>query len=151
MTRFRLRLPLALFVACLLAAPALAGPTPGDNTPGRGPNLDQLERALEGLDLDPTARDSALEVLDAARAESRQGRRKRIAAVRALNDLLSQAAPDEDAVMAQVEVLGAAQIERSKLHLRTLLDLREVIGDEAWQALRDETRAQRRSRLSRRR
>lgn len=117
-----------------LATAAFAGPGGGCRDGGR---LQHLERRIETLDLAPETRDAAYELLDRARqqrrsvrAEMRQGREK-------IREMLAQDSPDQDAILAQADALGAVRLEARKAQLRTLVGLRKLLTAEQWQELQE--------------
>jgi Spy/CpxP family protein refolding chaperone len=124
---------LALVVVVLLGA-GMAESKPGRacHGHGKGAHLDRIEAKLAELELDAETRAAAEQVIAAARAESEARREEMADARRALHDLLEQEAPAVDAVMAQADAVGALQTESHKAKLRTMLELRSVLGPEHW-------------------
>jgi Spy/CpxP family protein refolding chaperone len=128
---------LALVVVALLGAgTAYSKPGHGGcHGHGKGSRLDRLEAKLAELDLDVDTRAAAAGVLEQARAD-REARHDEVReARRALHELLDQEAPAVDQVMAQADALGALQTEAHKAKLRTMLELRALVGAEQWQEL----------------
>jgi Spy/CpxP family protein refolding chaperone len=113
---------------------------------GKGGRLDRLEAKLADLPLAPEQREAAEQVMAQARAE-REAQGEQVGeARRALRDLLEQDAPVLDEVMAQADVLGALETDSHKAKLRTMIELRAVLGPEAWQELKDSLRHRKRGR-----
>ena len=103
---------------------------------GKGAYFDRMEAKLAELQLDEQTRASAQQVIATARTESDARRAELADARRALHDLLEQEAPAVDAVMAQADAVGALQTESNKAKLRTMLELRSVLGPEQWNELK---------------
>lgn len=130
----RLLLGAALAVALLGAAPTAGAGSGFDPGSGPGPRPERLEGMVDhlarALDLDDATR-AGIEAIVASnrpRAEAldasiREQRRE-------LHDLLAADSPDEAAVMAKVESLGALETEMHKLHLATLLAVRARLSPE---------------------
>ena len=129
---------LALFVVALLGA-GTAFSTPGHRGcegHGKGGRLDRLEAKLADLPLDTETRAAAAQVLERARSE-REARHEDLREARHnLYALLEQETPVVEQVMAQAEALGALETEAHKSKLRTMLELRALLGAEQWEALR---------------
>lgn len=122
---------LSLVVGLSLASTALARPR------GHGyGHLTSLEHRVERLDLDGETRTAVYAVIDQARAEQRDLRRQIREAYQALRAYLEQETPDEEAVMAQAETIGALQTERRKQALRTLLAVWAQLTPEQRESLR---------------
>jgi Spy/CpxP family protein refolding chaperone len=129
---------LALVVVALLGAgTAYSKPGRGGcHGHGKGAGLDRLEAKLAELELDADTRAAAARVLEQARAD-RAGRRDEMRdARRALHELLEREQPAVDQVMAQADAVGALQTEAHKAKLRTMLELRALVGAEQWQELK---------------
>jgi Spy/CpxP family protein refolding chaperone len=107
-----------------------------DHHRGPGAGLDQLERRVEGLGLDAETSQAVYAVLDAARQEGRGLRTQLHQQHEALRALLEQDTPDEAAVLAQVDKLGALQTEERKQEMRAFLKVRSLLTPEQRQALR---------------
>jgi Spy/CpxP family protein refolding chaperone len=130
---------LALVVVALVGA-GTAYSKPGHSGchgHGKGARLDRLEAKLAELELDADTRAAAARVLEQARTEGDARRDEMRDARRALHELLAQDTPAVEQVMAQADALGALQTEAHKAKLRTLLELRALVGPEQWQELRD--------------
>jgi Spy/CpxP family protein refolding chaperone len=127
---------LALLALVALPRGAAAGPPEGG--PGRHgpPPIDRLlgEHAEElGLD---AATLEQVEGIAAAAHEQEQPLRDALHGEREkLRALLDQDAPDEEAVMQQVESIGAAETELHKQRLRTMLAVRALLTPEQRQGL----------------
>jgi Spy/CpxP family protein refolding chaperone len=102
---------------------------------GKGAGLDRLEAKLAELELDVDTRAAAARVLEQARTEREARHEQKREARRALHALLEQEAPVVEEVMAQADALGALQTEARKAKLRTLLELRALVGADQWQEL----------------
>jgi Spy/CpxP family protein refolding chaperone len=103
---------------------------------GKGARFDTLGAKLAELELDAQTRAAAQQVIATARTESEARREELSAARRALHDLLEQDAPAVDAVMAQADAVGALETESHKAKLRTMLELRSLLGPEQWSELK---------------
>jgi Spy/CpxP family protein refolding chaperone len=130
---------LALVVVILVGAgTALSKPGHGGcHGHGKGGRLDRLEAKLADLELDADTRAAAARVLEQARTEREAQRDELKDARRALHELLAQETPAVEQVMAQADALGALQTEAHKAKLRTMLELRALVGPDQWQELRD--------------
>jgi Spy/CpxP family protein refolding chaperone len=129
---------LALVVVLLLGA-GMAESRPrhgGCHGHGKGDRFERLEAKLAELELDAGTRAAAEQVLARARSESESRREATREARRALHDLLEQEQPAVDQVMEQADALGALETEAHKAKLRTLIELRALVGPEQWQELR---------------
>ena len=136
--------PLALALAVLFVpGPALAQ-TGGDELPGQ-----RLERHLDALELEPATRDALRGLISAARREGESHRRQLRSALRELHGLMDADRPDERAVMAQVERLGALRTEAHKRLIATLLEVRKRLTPEQRAELRARLRAEGRERWRR--
>ena len=133
---------LALVVVALLGAgTAYSKPRHGGcHGYGKGARLDRLEAKLAELPLDADTKAAAARVLEQARADREARHDEMRDARRALHELLAKDEPALDAVMAQADTLGALQTEAHKSKLRTLLELRSLVGPEQWKALRESLR-----------
>lgn len=125
----------AAVLACLgLGSAATANedgpPGPGSGWRGRHgpPPIDRiLERHAEELGLSDAVREQVRGVAEAAE-EEQQPLDDALAEQReVLHELLSQDAPDADAVLRQADVVGAAETEVHKQRLRTLLAVRALL------------------------
>jgi len=89
-----------------------------------------LEREAGRLGLDAAALARIRAVADAARPESERLEAAKREERQALWGLLSADAPDRDAVMRQVEKLGAADTALEKQRITTMLEIRELLTPE---------------------
>jgi Spy/CpxP family protein refolding chaperone len=140
---------LALVVVALLGAgTAYSKPGHGGcHGHDEGARLDRLEAKLAELELDVDTRAAAARVLEQARTESATRRDAMHDARRALHELLEQEEPAVDRVMAQADVVGALQTEAHKAKLRTMLELRALVGAEQWKELEGSLRHRHRERM----
>jgi Spy/CpxP family protein refolding chaperone len=110
---------------------------------GKGSYLDRLEAKLDDLGLEAETRAAAAQVVEQARAERETRRDVEREARRALHELLEQEAPAPEQVMAQADAIGALETESHKAKLRTMLELRSLLGAEKWQELQGSLRHRR--------
>lgn len=128
---------LALVAVVLLGAGmAESKPGRGCHGHGKGARFERMEAKLAELTLDEQTRAAAQQVIATAKTESEARREELSQARRALHDLLEQETPSLDAVMAQADAVGALETESHKAKLRTMLELRAVLGPEHWSELR---------------
>lgn len=120
----------ALAAAALAVGIGLVAAADADARRGWGGER-RLDAVLEKLDVDEATRAAARGIVEEARPATRALREQVREAHRSLRALLEQAEPDEDAVLAQVETLGELRTELRKRQLRTLLEVRAVLPDEA--------------------
>lgn len=122
MTRFALSAAAAL-LTCFALGPAFAeeeGPPFHHRMRGEA----RLEQTLEEIGLDPAQKEKVRAILDASK-QARETQREQMRAAREqMRALLDQEKPDEAAVMAQADRMGALKTERHKAMLRTLLAVR---------------------------
>jgi len=109
--------------------PPLAGPMPGP-PPGPPPIERILERYADRLQLSDEARAEIDRLARSSHAEIDALRRQLRALHDEMRDLLSQDAPDEARVMAQVDAISAAEAELQKLRLRAMLRIRGLLTPE---------------------
>jgi Spy/CpxP family protein refolding chaperone len=128
---------LALVVVALLGA-GMAESKEGRGCHGRdkGARFEKMEAKLAELELDEKTRAAAQQVIATAKTDSEARREELSEARSALRDLLEQEAPALDAVMAQADAVGALETESHKAKLRTMLELRGLLGPEQWDALK---------------
>jgi Spy/CpxP family protein refolding chaperone len=140
---------LALVVVVLLgASTALSKPGHGGcRGHGAGARFDRLEEKLGTLSLDESTRAAASRLIAQARTESEARREEMRDARGALRELLAQDTPSVDAVMAQADVVGALETESHKAKLRTMIELRSLLGPERWQELRESLHEKRGERM----
>ena len=132
---------LALVVVALLGA-GIAHSKPGGACHGKRGSMGRLEAKLDELSLDANTRAAAAQVIAKARSEGETRREEMRDARHALHELLEQEAPAVDQVMAQADALGALQTDAHKAKLRTLLELRALVGPEQWKELKGSLRHQ---------
>jgi Spy/CpxP family protein refolding chaperone len=141
---------LALVVVALLGAgTALSKPRHGGcHGHGQGARLDRLEEKLAEFDRSMRTRAAGARVIEQARTERETRRRAEMRAARsALHELLEQDTPAVEQVMAQADALGALETEAHKSKLRTMLEMRALLGTEQWQSLEDSLRHRRGERM----
>ena len=119
----------------LLALPALTAAARGRHEGAHG--LRGLERGLERLELTDEVRERVDAILDEARPQHEALHEQLRDAHRRLRDLLDEPAPDEQAVLAQAEVLGGLQTEAHKQKLQVMLQIRPLLSDEQREQLRE--------------
>jgi Spy/CpxP family protein refolding chaperone len=161
--RFAAAAPLALLM--LVFAGAAAGqdqwppPRPPHGGPPGGPPHHRggppplehvLERNAERLGLDAATEAEIRAISSASRAEGERIRESLDAAHREMRALLSADAPDESAVMQQVERIGALETEAHKSRLRGMLQIRALLTPEQ-RAVLVEIHKERRARRGERR
>jgi Spy/CpxP family protein refolding chaperone len=123
----------ALALAALLVAPRLAGAWPGEpppGPPGGGPPGGFIGQDLDQLGLAPETRAQIDRIVADARARGEALRPQIEAAHRTLHDLLTQGAPDQEAVMHQAEALGALELSEHKNRLEAMLAIRALLTPE---------------------
>jgi Spy/CpxP family protein refolding chaperone len=134
---------MALLVAggVVLAAPlafAVRGGACGGGPHGRHGDPDaRLEKHLAELGLEPAQQERVRAILDAARPEREAARERMRAEFEKMQALLEAEKPDEAAVLAQADAIGALRTERQKAMLRTLLRVRAELTPEQHQKLRE--------------
>jgi len=129
-----------LCLALLWALPAIAGPHGGGERPpgppGGPPHMKGdpmthfLERHADELGLDQATRDAIEQIVTASQERSRQLDEARRDAHETLRTLLESDDVDRKAVMDQVEVMGALDLEQSRLRISTLMDVRAKLTPE---------------------
>jgi len=72
-----------------------------------------------------------------SREESRPLKAALAEAHRALKEALAQPSSGEEELMAKLSAVSAAKAELQKSHMRFVLSLRQELGVEAWEKLRD--------------
>jgi Spy/CpxP family protein refolding chaperone len=122
-----IRLLAALLAFASLAAPALAG----EGHHRKKPPLDAvLERHAERLGLDAATLARIRAAGDASRPEHERLEGELHALRLEMRALLSEDAPDPDAVMALADRVGAAETALDKHRLATLLEIRKLLTPE---------------------
>lgn len=122
----------------LSAASALAwegGEGPEGFVPGA-----RLERNLEELGLEPHKLDALRALIADSRREGEQQRERMRSARQEMHALLEADAPDEAAVLEQVERIGLLRTEAHKSLVRTLLAVRAELTPEQREQLREKMR-----------
>lgn len=122
------------FCAAALLLGSVAAARPGGH--GGFDPLARLDTAVAGLGLDSETREFAYGVIDEARQSQRALREVMRSELETMKALLEEPQPDEEAVLAQAEVLGDLHVESSKLELRALVRLLAALDDEDREALR---------------
>ncbi len=127
----------ALIGAFALLAPAVAqahrgGPGGGCHD---GSRLRHIERRIDRLGLDAATQKSVHDIIDQAKQDAQATRDKLHAARKQMRELLAQDNPDENAVLAQADTLGALQTEMRKSMLQNLLQVRKLLTADQWQQL----------------
>jgi Spy/CpxP family protein refolding chaperone len=121
------------------------GGPPEDFVPGA-----RLERSLEELGLEPEKLDGLRALIASARREGEEQRERLRSARQELHALLEADAPDEAAVLEQVERLGELRTEAHKSLVHTLLAVRAQLTPEQREQLRAKMREDLRERRPRR-
>ncbi|MGH0038391.1 MAG: Spy/CpxP family protein refolding chaperone [Myxococcota bacterium] len=103
--------------------------------PGRGP--EGLEHALDRLDLDDATREAIDQRLDEARQTRRELRRAMGTAHDTLHELMEADAPDQEAVMAQADILAALHTQAQKARIQVMLDVKSLLSAEQQEELRE--------------
>jgi Spy/CpxP family protein refolding chaperone len=124
------RLVLAVCAALpLLVSPARAEP-PGGWSPHRRSPAGFIGEHAERLGLDAETRAAIQEISRESRATEDELRERIHAAHEHMRELLDADAPDESAVMAQADVIGALELEAHKERLAAMLRIRERLTPE---------------------
>lgn len=89
-----------------------------------------IDRQAERLGLDDATRAKVDEVAEAAQPEMDRLRERLQAQNQAMGELLAQDAPSIDAVMKQVDEIGATETKLQKLRLSTMLKIRALLTPE---------------------
>jgi Spy/CpxP family protein refolding chaperone len=122
----RIRHLLIAAVVAGAAGVAAAGPHHGRGPSGEG----FLARHAEMLGLDDATQARIRELVDASHREAELLRAQKREAKSRLYELLSADEPDRDAVLDQVERLGALDTEKHKLRIETMMDIRAELTPE---------------------
>jgi Spy/CpxP family protein refolding chaperone len=115
---------LAAAVLMLQTAPAFADPPGGPGGPGGGGMEGRLEYKLSKLGLQPDQQQKIQAILDAAKPQRQQLRTQMHKAFDDMKVLLDQDTPDQNAVLAQADLIGQLTTEAHKGMLTTLLAVR---------------------------
>jgi len=129
-SRRRGRLVATLVLAALLAPAALAEPPGPPGGHGRRGPGHFVEKYAAQLDLDPETRAVIESIVTSSRSEGEKLDEELRAAHRRMRELLSADEPDEEAVMAQVDAIGALEVESHKSRLRAMLAIRALLTPE---------------------
>jgi Spy/CpxP family protein refolding chaperone len=140
--RYTQRIVLVLCGFVSLLTPVLAQP-PGPPRPHGPPHEARLEHLVESIGLDEKTLTEVYKVIDASKAEHRELRRKLREVHDRMHSLLEQKEPDEAAVMAQADTIGALETEIQKQRLRTVLQVRALLTPEQRAKLLELLRARR--------
>jgi Spy/CpxP family protein refolding chaperone len=111
--------------AVLAIATAAAARPPEERGAGRF-----VARYAERLGLSEEQRAAVSQIVEASRARREALVDELEAARRDMRELLSQPVPDEGAVMAQAEVIGAGETELHKSRLRAMMEIRALLTPE---------------------
>jgi len=160
-TRTRLTrgsLSIALALGALLAAHSIAlarpggpgmgnGPGPGHPHPGAGFEQGFSDQALAELGVSEAKRAEIRAIREAARVRGDELREAIRSADQTLREAIDADMPDREAIMAQVDALGALQIEARRLAVETRLAMLDLLTPEqrAAMATRREARQQKRA------
>jgi Spy/CpxP family protein refolding chaperone len=118
---------LAVLVVGILAFAATGSARP-EGKPGHG--IERMERAISQLEVSGEVQESIYALLDEARAEVQSRRPEMREAHEALRALMHADAPDEEAILAQAERLGALETEARKARLSTMLQVHALLTPE---------------------
>jgi len=100
-----------------------------------GPGVDRLEDRLDSLGLDDATRAKINGILDQSRADARALRAQMRPIHQQIHTLLQVSPPDEAAVLAQVDQLGALQTQAHKQHIQTLIQVLALLSPDQRQSL----------------
>jgi Spy/CpxP family protein refolding chaperone len=136
MKRLTAAIAFALIGAAVAVGAASAKP-PGPGRPGPGgPGPEHLiEENADRLGIDDDTRDAIRKIAEASRERSDALSERLHAAHEEMRHLLDADEPDEDAVMAQAEAIGALHVDKHKNRLRALLEIRALLTPEQRQEL----------------
>ena len=102
-------------------------PLPSASQPGGPPGPSPLERAIESVELPPEVRSQIDALLDVSHSSRRGLHRELRGAREEMRELLEADDPQEDAILAQAEVIGRLQVSLEKDRLMTLLRIRALL------------------------
>jgi Spy/CpxP family protein refolding chaperone len=111
---------------------------PGGPDPGA-----RLESQIEQLDLDEETRKAVYAILDESRVAQRDLRDQAREAREILHSLMQEESPDQGAVMAQADEVGAIHTEMRKNGLRTMLQVQQLLTTEQRETLRESFKGRR--------
>jgi periplasmic protein CpxP/Spy len=132
---------LSLMALLLAALPFVVSPAhaePGDGPGGPGGPGRRLERMIQTLGLDATQQKKVQAILDAAKPKREEIRGRMHKAFDEMRALLDQDTPDQAAVLAQADRIGAISTEAHKAMLTTLLAVRAELTPEQRAKLKEE-------------
>ena len=113
-----------------LLAVAAAGSAGAFGRHGGGPpEFGRLEKRLERLDLSADVRAKAFAILDGARGNERALREQIRAAHKEIGAMIGSGTPDEKALDAKIDKIGALQTQHHKQFLHTVLQIAAVLPD----------------------
>jgi Spy/CpxP family protein refolding chaperone len=138
-------------VACLALSLAGGMIAYGESGAGRGGHHfgrggARLEQLVESLGLDEKSMAEVKKILDASKAKRQELFAKMHEAHERMRSLLEQGQPDETAVMAQADTIGALETEGRKQRLHTMLQVRALLTPEQQAKLLEKLREQRHGR-----
>jgi Spy/CpxP family protein refolding chaperone len=146
----RLAFPATLLLAGLAFGPAFAQEEEPPPFHRRMQGEARLEQTLGEIGLDAAQKEKVRAILDASK-QAREAHRERMrAAHEQMRTLLDQEKPDEAAVMAQADRMGALKTEGHKAMLHTLLAIRAELSPEQRAQLKEKMRERRRHFMKRR-
>jgi Spy/CpxP family protein refolding chaperone len=148
-TRSFLSIAVGLFVVAGFASDVLAKP------PGGGPGHAEgefrlLDRYADDLGLDEETRAAIEAIADSSRNRGEKLEQQKEAAREALKSFLDEELPNQEAVMRQVEALGAIDVELKKQFFQALIDIRKQLTPEQREQLLALERSRRSQRDARR-
>jgi Spy/CpxP family protein refolding chaperone len=121
-------MPVIVLMFCaLLSASTLVLAHPPGSGPFRG---GRFEKFIEELGLEKKTLTEVKKILDASRATRKEMFDKLREAHEHMRALLEQEKPDESAVMAQADAIGALETESRKQQLRTMLQVQALLTPE---------------------
>lgn len=121
-----LRLVVLMFCG-LLSLPLVVRADPPDVSPRHGR---QFEKLIEEINLDQKTLAEVKKILDASQAKHRELFGQLRMARKRMRSLLEQENPEEAAVLAQADAIGALETEARKQRLRTMLQVRPLLTAE---------------------
>lgn len=131
----------AASLALVLGAALALGSGASARSGGHGfDHFSRLELGLEQLELDSETRDFVYGVLDEARTSKRELREALHAEYEEMKVLLDQAEPDQEAVLAQADVIGKLRTEERKIELRAFVQVLGALDADGREALRSMSR-----------
>jgi Spy/CpxP family protein refolding chaperone len=128
----------ALFLAALPFVVSAAHAEPGEGPGGPGGPGRRLERMIQTLGLNATQQQKVQAILDAAKPKREEIRGQMRKAFDEMRALLDQDTPEQAAVLAQADRIGAISTEAHKAMLTTLLAVRAELTPEQRAKLKEE-------------